>query len=704
MAMMTILERAPTMSLRKSALLSTSSLVLMALAPQQAFAATAAESAAADQPVPGEDQIAVTASGYAQNIKDAPASITVITAEEIRQRSYTDITDVMQNVPGVHIQGGGVEQSIMIRGMGADYTLFLVDGRPQQDNQAFGLNGTQAGTPINFLPPLDSIERIEVIRGPASSLYGSDAIGGVVNIITKRVMNDFGGSVTSEYIMAGPDNDVTNDSLQTSLALNVPVIKDRLSLQLNGAIRMQDEADFVGGGDSAAADPRFRRRNLAAKLGFRLDDSNTFTLGGGHTIQQRWHNPGRSLAETDTASFSETLRDNFFFTHEGRYGQLQWDSYVNYDTSENPTRINATTGAGISFDTLAANSQATLKLSRHTIVGGINYRKESLKDGATNGLNLPGIVIPTDIVTMERHQYAAFLEENWRVLDDLSLVLSGRYDYSENFGGRFSPKVYANYAITDNLTIKGGLTSGYKVPSLRSAATDFGSTSMGGVIIGNPDLKPEKTLNYEAGIVYSNRNAGISTGVTVYRSEFEDKLLRTGRVCLQNVECVYGGVTYPAHQFGYTTYENVDTARLQGVEWTLDWKIVDGLTYRHSYTFSETEQTSGTNAGKPLNDIPEHMFNASVTWQVNDALNIWTQANYRGRTSGRTTNASGSGTNDLTYPPYAFFNLGGVYEFKKDMRFNLGIYNMFNKQVTPEDGFAYVLDGRRISAALSINF
>src|SRR5690606_30183656 len=98
---------------------------------------------------------------------DAPATISVITADEIKQRSYTDIADVLVNVPGVHVQGGGVEQSIMLRGMSADYTLFLIDGRRMQDNQAFGLNGGQAGTPINFLPPLDSIERIEVIRGPA---------------------------------------------------------------------------------------------------------------------------------------------------------------------------------------------------------------------------------------------------------------------------------------------------------------------------------------------------------------------------------------------------------------------------------------------------------------------------------------------------------------------------------------------------------
>lgn len=693
------------MSRFRKRILATTSLVAVSLTPQHGFAAAEAQAGSSysrDDAIP--DDIVVSATGYELNVKDAPATISVITADEIKQRSYTDITDVLMNVPGVHIQGGGVEQSVMIRGMSADYTLFLIDGKRMQDNQAFGLNGQQAGTPINFLPPLDSIERIEVIRGPASSLYGSDAIGGVINVITKKVMNDFGGSFTTEYIKAGPGNDVTNDGVNASLALNVPIVRDRLSLQVTGGLRYQDEADFVGGDDSAAADPEFKRRNIGGKLSFRLDSANTFTAGATHTIQERTATPGKSIAATDDATFNKTVRDNYFATHEGTYGAVVWNSYVTYDTSNNPTRVNATTGNGITFDTLVANTQAALSLSRHKIVAGANYFHEKLKDGATNGLNLPGFVVPTDVITMDRKQYAGFIEDNWEIIDDLSLLLSGRYDHSDSFGGRFSPKAYAVFDVTDALTIKGGVTSGYKVPSLRMAATDFGSTSMGGVIIGNPDLKPEKTVNYEIGVSYAHRPAGISTSLTAYKSDFKDKLLRTGRICAQNVTCEYGGVTYPAHQFGYTTYVNVDTAELKGVEWTLDWRVLNNLRYRHSYTYSQTEQTSGANAGKPLNDVPEHMFNASVDWTATDAVKVWGQLNYRGRTSGRTTNSSGSATNDFRYPPYTFYNLGFVIEAKKDVRINLGVYNLTNKQVTPEDGFAYILDGRRFSASLSVDF
>jgi len=245
-------------------------------------------------------------------------------------------------------------------------------------------------------------------------------------------------------------------------------------------------------------------------------------------------------------------RGNYFLTHEGNYGAVVWNSYVTYDTSSNPTRINATTGNGIEFDTLVANSQVAASIANHKIVGGVNYFHEKLQDGATNGLNLPGFVVPTDVVTMDRKQYAAFLEDNWEIVDDLSLLLSGRVDHSETFGTRFSPKAYAVLNLTDTLTLKGGVTKGYKVPSLRMAATDFGSTSMGGVIIGNPDLKPEITTNYEIGANYVNPGLGLSTSLTGYKSDFQDKLLRTGRICAQNVVCEYRGTTYPAHQFGYT--------------------------------------------------------------------------------------------------------------------------------------------------------
>lgn len=596
---------------------------------------------------------------------------------------------------------GGVEQSIMIRGMGAAYTLFLIDGRPAQANDAFSQRGSQAGTPINFLPPLEAIERIEVIRGPASALYGSDAMGGVVNIITKKVHNQLSGSITSEYTLADSSNELNEDTFQTSAYLNVPLVEDVLGLQLTGAFHNQDESHFVGGSDSAASDPEYKKRNVGGKLSWNLNPEKVLTAGHTYTRQERWHNPGKSLIDTAESTYSESIKKNYYLTHEGNYDSLLLNSYVNYDHSENPTTANAVTGKGIEYEVLTVNTQGTYFFGAHTLTAGLTYKYENLEDNS-NGLRAPVVPDGNATVKMNRYQNSIFIEDSWSLTDALTLTLSGRYDDNQAYGGEFSPKVYAVYHLTDNFTVKGGVTSGYKAPDLRSSATDFGSTSMGGVIIGNPDLIPETSLNREIAFAYDNVDWGLNTTLTVYQTDYEDKINRTGRVCpalADNptmADCVYNGTTYPYHQYGYTAYENVDKAELRGVEFTLDYKLLDNLTYRHSYTFSQTEQKSGDYKGKPLNDVAKHMFNAGLDWQATDRLNLWPQFNYRGETSGRwQTGTSGSSTNGIKYPSYSFFDVGLVFTPKKDLSLKAGMYNVANKKVSTDDEYAYNLDGRR---------
>ncbi|MDH1265843.1 TonB-dependent receptor [Pseudomonas sp. GD03944] len=666
--------------------------------------ASLACSAHADEPA-DLGPVVVTASGFEQSVKDAPASISVITAEELKKKSYSDITDALKNVAGVQIAGGGVERSVMIRGMTSDYTLFLIDGRPVQGNDSFGLNGTQGGTPINFLPPLEAIERIEVIRGPASSLYGSDAMGGVVNVITKRSRNEWSGSITSEYLMADSSNKVNEDGFQTSAYLNAPLIDDVLSLQLTGDFQKQEESHFTGADDSQASDPEYKRRNAGGKLSWNIDEQNMLTLGHTQAVQERWTHPGRSVAATEEASYNESIKKNYYVTHEGRFDDLLWNSYIDYDTTENPSRVNANTGNGIEFEVLTANTQATYFMGAHTLTGGLTHKYENLEDGSTSGLRPPVVPVADAVVEMNRYQNSIFLEDDWSLTDDLTLTLSGRYDDNQVFGGHFSPKVYAVYHLNDNFTLKGGMTSGYKAPSLRSSATDFGATSRGGVIIGNPDLTPETSVNHELGIAYENIEHGLNTTLTVYKIDYEDKINRTGRVCAQNVACEYNGTSYPAHAFGYTAYENIAKAELKGVEFTLDYQLLPDVMYRHSYTFTHTEQKSGEYKGEPLNDVAKHMFNASLDWQATEKLNLWTQFNFRGETSGRwQTGTSGASTNGVTYPSYSFVDVGLVYQATKDLSLKTGVYNLGNKKVNIEDGFASNLDGRRYMFAFTQRF
>lgn len=645
-------------------------------------------------------QVVTTASGYEQNIIDAPASISVITSEELEKKSYTDITDVLKNVPGVFINGGGSNQSISIRGMQQDYTLFLIDGKPMQDNQAFNPNGSANGAPMNFLPPMEAIERIEIIRGPASSLYGSNAMGGVINIITKKHSDKVQANLNVEFVKADSSNKVNNDSYNTNLFVNVPVVKDLLSFQVRGGYLHQHESDYTltSNPGQAGSDPDFKRTNTGLKAILTPDDKNTISAEYNYNVQERQAHFGKSMnneALVRDYGYYKYKSYDYNLSHELKFDEFALNSYVKYEKSENPTRKNPRTGNIVEMDTISANTQGTYNFSNNTLTIGANYKKEKLEDGATNAGNIGGIR-DDSIKTMERYQWALFAENTWQVIDDLALTLSGRYDKNEKFGSHFSPKAYAVYSLTDNLNLKAGVTTGYKTPNLRESADDFvpASGAQGPLIgyIANPNLKPEKSINYEAGFSYDNSDLGLAGSLMLFQTDFKDKV-SSKLICTNN--CNYNGGNYPG---GLYEYYNVDKAEIKGIELTTDWYILDNLKYRHSYTYTDSERKSGTGKGQPLNNISKHMFNAGIDWDVTSKLMLWTQANYRSETTGSPERFA------QKYQPYTFVDLGAVYNYDKKLKFTAGAYNIGNKELDTSGALPRVLDGRRYSVAMDLKF
>ncbi|MBB40789.1 MAG: hypothetical protein CMF01_11970 [Hyphomonas sp.] len=382
-----------------------------------------------------------------------------------------------------------------------------------------------------------------------------------------------------------------------------------------------------------------------------------------------------------------------FITHKGEYGKLDWDSYINYDISENET-------SDIKYEVLTLNTQAVRSFGDHTLTGGLNHKEESLENGPVNSLN-PDTVL-------ERYHSAAFLEDYWALTDDLAILLSGRYDNNENFGDHFSPKIYAVYSLTDNWVIKGGVTSGFKVAKLADAAPDYAFGSRGGARLGNPSLKPEESLNKEVGITYDNKSQGLNATLTAYQTDYENKLVRSGTICEPDTVCVYNGYTYEPNSSGYTTTINLEEAETRGVEHTLDYKILDNLTYRHNYTYTKTEFTLGDAEGVPLRDNPEHMFNASLYWDPTSKLTLWSQVNWRGETSGAQGSTRGAPSGefdpDTVHDAYAIYDVGLNYRLNDKVQLNAGVYNIENKLVTTEDGYSSTLDGRHFVAGATFRY
>ena len=652
------------------------------------------------------DTVVVTASGYEQNIADAPASISVITRKELEKRSYADVVDAVQNIPGVFVTGGGASQDISIRGQAASYTLFLVDGRPVSAGRSVNTNGADGGKQIG-LPPLSAIERIEVIRGPMSSLYGSEAMGGVVNIITRKATEEWHGGVSVELTKA--DNDISSDGQTHSAYVSGAIVPGLVGLKLNGAYTAFDESDYVGGDDNAESRPKSKRRQAGAELVLTPNKANTFGLSLQSARQETTKTPGKSVAATSSGSTYRYDKDVVALTHDGRYGDLMVNSYLQRDVSDkvqDQTKKETVT---------TLNSQATYLWGQHVVTFGGQYKDEELVN-ETNGLltagagrrPLAGAVRKTD-----RWLAAVFGEVDWRLNDKFSLTTGLRYNEDENFGSHLSPRIYGVYTLAPEWALKGGVSTGYKQPTLAQSTAGVGSTTGGAgspaphsraLTLGNPNLDPESSTSIEFGTAFANAGRSVNASVMLFHTEFKDKIAED-RYCtspralnnndMANWACPFGSNTY----YFLSTYKNIDKALMQGVEATLDWRITPSVKLSSSYTYTHSEQKSGAFKGQPLNKQPKHMFNALLDWQATSNLSAWVQANYRSRTSdflSRTSMSEGT-------PGYGLVDLGVVYRLSDATRLKAGIYNVADKRIT-NDIYGVVLDGRSFTVGLSADF
>lgn len=629
-------------------------------------------------------RIVVTASGFAQEIKDAPASISVVSKQDLENMPFRDVTDAIADIPGVVISGGGGSEDISIRGMASKYTLMMIDGK-RQNSRETRPNSDGPGIEQGWIPPLAAIERIEVIRGPMSSRYGSDAMGGVINIITKKISDRWLGNIRTDYTIQH-DSDAGNSNT-TEFYFSGPLVSEKLGLQLFGKYSGREEDK------KQAGYPKRRMENVGGKLTFVPIAGQTFELDYGIGFQKR--EASAKTTSPKRADESKYKRNNYSGRYLGEFDHgITVDIFYAYEKNNNYSRKMVTTNNEL-------NGNVIIPIGDHVVTVGGQYMKEKLDDN-NNQLN-------PDILSISRKSHAIFLEDEWWIFDNLALTGGIRYDHDENYGSHYSPRLYAVWNIDDAFTLKGGVSTGYKTPGIRQAVADWGQSSGGGwtdgLILGNPDLKPEKSTNYEIGINYLLDDT-VDLNATAFYTKFKDKL--------QNIEncrsadfigdydpSIHNQCQAPnGRMFSFIqTNENIDTADLKGIELSARWKPIDVLTLQGGYTWTKTKQTSGDFKGAPLNRIPEHLFNLKADWQVIPQANIWTKVSYRGKE----TSLSRQGAKGTQYDSYTLFDLGASYKFNRDVSVFGGVYNIANKKID-NDHYGKQLDGRRYWMGVNIDF
>lgn len=692
------------------------------LASAITLASAVMANAYANEPIALKD-VVVSAAGFEQKITDAPASISVLSQEDLQQKRYSNLAQALEDVEGIDVRQGTGKTgglNISIRGLPSEYTLILIDGRRQNTAGNVTPNGFNE-TSTSFMPPMSAIERIEVIRGPMSTLYGSDAMGGVVNIITKKVAKQWGTALSVDHTFQ-EDRDYGATS-STSLYSSGPLIDNLLGLAVRGSLfdRKESDLSFDNGttvSRRGASPVEGRNYTTGARLTFTPNEMHDISLDA-EQGRQVYNNDDCQLGNLDGKTggspadgcsidapnvingYDDELvfeRDQFALSHTARLSFGTLDNSITHNTTETIGRtIPGTRGVAYTgYPDIVAGGDRELKSTdlivdsklvsalgdSHIATIGGQYWDAEVKDGIASE-------------TFQQTSWAFFAEDEWHLRDDLALTLGARYEDHEAFGGHVSPRAYLVWNTNASWTLKGGVSRGYKTPTLNQLHDGIsGVTGQGRTItIGSPDLEPEITTNTEFGVYFDNL-AGLDANATLFHNKFKDKI--DDGTPLAN--CFYaaapnqpGCVSYGSGftQESFSQSVNIGEAETQGLELAGGWQFAPAWKLSMNYTYTDSEQKSGINKGAPLTNTPEHMAHARLSWNTSERLTLWFKGEYRGERARFTDKyenltAANKALQDQVgdLKAYEVFHLGGSYRASENLTLNATLYNAFDKDFT----------------------
>ncbi|MCG1030860.1 TonB-dependent receptor [Bacillus amyloliquefaciens] len=658
----------------------------MAVAVSLALANLPAAVFAAESTAVNEDELVVTATGFSQERREAPASISVVNEKELNTRSNQNVTEALREMPGLLVGNGHgslATGDVQMRGMDSTYTSYMVNGIKQATRESRPY-GHHIGTEAAFMPPLAAIERIEVIRGPMSSLYGSDAIGGVVNVITKKAYNleKWTGVLEDNYFLQ--EKSEYGNTNQTNAFVMGPVIPGKLGVSV--AADYLDRRD-----DDSVNDERFVKHqsgNLDATIALSPTETQLWDLNATKGNQEKTHNDKQWYWGFD--------RDAASLSQHAWYGDiLEVKNFVSYEKAKTEYRVPGMASQFITQKNYEANSANTFTLDDHKLTLGINITRNELDDEfGIKDKEAPGV---TPVSEISRNGWAVFAEDAWMIVPDFTLTTSARLDHDSYFGYHVTPKLYGNWTLDENWALKGGVSAGYKKPDLRQNNAGFtsvyGAYPYSEIGIGNDDLKPEESVNTELG-VYWQQDA-LALDATVFYTKFKDKISdRVICTASASQQCTYNG--YVADSV--FQYFNVSDAEIYGVELNGDWQVTSSLRANANYTWTHSEQQSGEYKGYALSDFPESMANVSLTWNALNDLALWSKASWRS-TSPDIGNSSET-------EAYALVDLGARYHLNKNVTLMTGIYNLFDANPLYRTSYnqSSMLEGRRYNFGARIEF
>lgn len=733
--------------------MKTFTLAILPLALISAFSHAAEEKAVEQAEV---DTVYVTAEKQLQQ----SLGVSRISKDDIDKRpAANDISEFVRTMPGVNLTGNtatgqrGNKRQIDLRGMGPENTLILIDGKPVNSRQSerISMRGERNTRGDSNWVPVEEIESITVLRGPAATRYGSGAMGGVVNIVTKKVSKEFKGQVN--LYANQPQDNKEGATRRIGFNLSGPIIQDTLGFRIYGNLNKTDAdaADINAGhgNDSAAGVEGVRNKDIAGRLQWKISPAQTLILDSSYSRQGNIYNgdtqnsnPRSALVNSLADSKAETARlyrSAYSLTHDGAWEWGDTKNVISYERTINSHLPEGLAGGpegsytGLDFvqsrlKNLRFSSEANIPFKLgvdNVLTVGAEFTDSKLDDPASNtqGFKDQGKTDAFNGISATRggkasqRNWAAYVEDNISLTDKTHLIPAIRFDHNSDSGRNWSPALNFSHQIGENWLVKGGIARAYKAPNLYQTNPDFilytrgqgcplnAPNSVRCYYMGNSNLKPETSINKEIGLEF-NKN-GWQASATYFHNAYRNKI-------------VIGENIIATSNIGnwLLQWENTPKATISGIEGNLVIPLHDTLKWSNNFTYMHKSEDY---QGNPLSLVPKHTINSTLSWTPNERFDANLTFTHYGRTKPRGVAinrlerdgnpragvaALSSEHSQTQVGSYGIWGINAGYNWNKRVAVRGGISNLFDKKLyrTTAGAQTYNEHGRAFYGSLKVSF
>ncbi len=602
--------------------------------------------------------VVVTGTRSEKTLDETPIRTEVVTRDEIERTHARTLRQALEDVPGLQIREvhGKSGHEVSLQGLTSDQVLVLVDGLPITPSTGSTVDLSQ------YL--LNEVDRIEVVKGATSAQYGSSAMGGVINVITRRLRPGYGGTVAADVGSRGGQNP-SGDSMDAAsrhARFRLDGGSEHWRFRVNGD-KLKDEGFAVDPSAWSRQGDSVDREQYGGRLEWLPVRNGRIWLDGSayrEEAQQRftYFAPPNSIPQRKTETIE---RDRIGMGASWRAGNgLRTELKAvdeHYDSDSNAFSNDFFTRGRIATQRMThVTGQVDLPLwHRQLWQLGADWHREEL-DQTLNGVSELGTRGST-----RRTSDELFFQNDILFDDTWELLLGGRWQDDSDFGAHAVPKVSLRARLLDTPAWAGSLRAsygkGYRVPNLKERHFLFDHSSLGYMVIGNPDLKPEQSDSLQFGGRIELRDRA-SLDVNLFDNRVKDLI----QVDEANAVTINGVTAF--------TYRNVARARTRGIETSATWQVSTVLRLNGGYTFTDTEDR-GT--GLELTRRPRHMARVGLDWQALPGTAVSLRTRYQGSELVQSTSGGRS-------PSWTTLDLVVNQQVSRGLTVFAGIDNLFDRQ------------------------